>query len=412
VKLAFLNPSGNTGGAERVLLDLLWSLRRRAPEVETHLILGESGPLERAAADLGAKVRVLPFAANVSGVGDSALRTPGSKRSRLKFLANGVSTLPATLRYVRQLRRELDRIRPDLVHSNGMKMHLLAGPATWNRHPLVWHVHDFPSLRPMAGRLLRRLSRFPTAAIAISRAVEADLRRSCPKLRRVTTILNAIDVERFCPGPGDPGLLDRLAGLPDRKPAPVRVGLIATYARWKGQDLFIRAASRLMASSFTVPVRFYLIGGPIYRTAGSQFSTEELRTMAANAGLEGHLGMIPFQADPLPIYRALDVVVHASTLPEPFGLTIAEAMSCGRCVAVANAGGAAESIRSGVDGIATVPGSVDSLTEVLTQLVRSPSKRDAVARAARETALRAFDRNRLAGEFLQLARSICPKSVN
>jgi hypothetical protein len=32
------------------------------------------------------------------------------------------------------------------------------------------------------------------------------------------------------------------------------------------------------------------------------------------------------------VYRALDVVVHASTQPEPFGLTIVEAMACGRAV--------------------------------------------------------------------------------
>ena len=134
--------------------------------------------------------------------------------------------------------------------------------------------------------------------------------------------------------------------------------------------------------------------------------------MASRAGLDGQMGFIPFQDDPLPIYRALDVVVHASTLPEPFGLTIAEAMSCGRCVVVSHAGGAAELVRSGIDGFGSVPGSVDSLTEILTDLVRSPGKREQVAQAARQTALRAFDRNRLAGQFLELARSICPNSVN
>src|SRR5262249_14978265 len=52
-------------------------------------------------------------------------------------------------------------------------------------------------------------------------------------------------------------------------------------------------------------------------------------------------GLVPFQEDTAAVYRALDVVVHASTQPEPFGLTIAEAMSCSRPVVVARAGGAA-----------------------------------------------------------------------
>ena len=49
--------------------------------------------------------------------------------------------------------------------------------------------------------------------------------------------------------------------------------------------------------------------------------------------------------------RALDVVVHASTQPEPFGLVIAEAMACGRAVVVSSGGGAAEIVTPGEDAL-------------------------------------------------------------
>ena len=45
--------------------------------------------------------------------------------------------------------------------------------------------------------------------------------------------------------------------------------------------------------------------------------------------------------------RALDIVVHASTDPEPFGLVIAEAMACGKAVVVSRAGGAVGTDRAG-----------------------------------------------------------------
>src|SRR5439155_7727078 len=107
---------------------------------------------------------------------------------------------------------------------------------------------------------------------------------------------------------------------------------------------------------------FYIVGGPIYATRGSQFSRDELVSMARELGLAEHVGLVPFQADAVPLYRALDIVVHASTQPEPFGLTIAEAMACGRAVLVSAGGGNAEMLEDGVQGIGIVPGGVDGMT--------------------------------------------------
>ena len=105
------------------------------------------------------------------------------------------------------------------------------------------------------------------------------------------------------------------------------------------------------------------------------------------------------------MYRALDVVVHASTAPEPFGLVIAEAMACGRAVVVSSAGGAAEIVTHGVDAMTHPPGDVDALAASIRALARDPAKRAALGRAARQTAMRAFDRGRLARELLTVYES-------
>ena len=65
------------------------------------------------------------------------------------------------------------------------------------------------------------------------------------------------------------------------------------------------------------------------------------------------------------MFRALDVVVHASTKPEPFGRVIVEAMSCGRAVVVAKDGGAAELFEDGVSALASPPGDASALAGVL-----------------------------------------------
>lgn len=71
--------------------------------------------------------------------------------------------------------------------------------------------------------------------------------------------------------------------------------------------------------------------------------------------------------------RALDIVVHASTQPEPFGLVIAEAMACGRAVIASQAGGAAEIIDPGENALGLPPGDAAVLAERIVQLAQMPS---------------------------------------
>jgi glycosyltransferase involved in cell wall biosynthesis len=104
--------------------------------------------------------------------------------------------------------------------------------------------------------------------------------------------------------------------------------------------------------------------------------------------------------------RALDVVVHASTEPEPFGLVIAEAMACGRAVIAANAGGAAELVTPGVDALVHRPGDAASLANAIESLASDAALRQRMGVAARQTAVRRFDRRRLAGELLPVYQRV------
>jgi glycosyltransferase involved in cell wall biosynthesis len=396
-----LNPTGTLGGGERSLLDLLASLRGHDPSIEPHLIACDDGPLLAEAARAGATVELLPMPPVLARAGDS------SDVARWKLVALGqvIRAGIASLRFARTLRTAIAAARPDVVHSNGLKTHLLAGMAPLPGVPLVWHVRDFVSSRPIASMLLARSVRARPTVIAVSRAVADDVRAA---LRvdpiAVHVIPNGIDTDHFAPSlVSEAADLDGLAGLAPAPRGALRVGLVATYARWKGQDLFLRAAGAVRAAAAAaaaaaasrVTVRFYIVGGPIYRTTGSQFRSDELIDLARQVGLGDVVGLIPFQPDPAPVYRALDVVVHASTRPEPFGRTIVEAMSCGRAVVVSNEGGAAELIRDGHDALAFRPRDAGSLAAAIVRLLEDPALRARLGAAARRAAVERFDRRRL-----------------
>ncbi|HWE38748.1 MAG TPA: glycosyltransferase family 4 protein [Isosphaeraceae bacterium] len=397
MRIAFVNPIGQVGGAELSLLDLLATLPAALPGVERHLVLLGDGPLRDRAEALGVSVHVAPMPEALAGLGDSALRGRGRFGAAIGLAARGLPAAWAARSFAKGLRTILRDLKPDLIHTNGLKAHLLAHVARVPGVPVVWHVRDFPGARPVMAKALRWAARGAAGAIAISEAVARDVQGVAPALP-VAVVYNAIDVDRFAPGPGDGPRLDALAELPPAPSGTVRVGLVATYARWKGQDLFLQAAGRVVAESLDTPARFYVIGGPIYKTRGSQFSVEELRAMADGLGLGDRVGFVPFQSDPADAFRALDVVVHASTQPEPFGRTIVEAMACGRAVVVARAGGAAELFRDDEDAVGVPPGDPDALASAIGSLLADPSRRDRLGDAARQTALARFARDRLGRE--------------
>ena len=386
MRIVYLNPGGALGGAERVLLSYLTEIRRHLPQAQLTLIAGSDGPLLEKSQRLGVATIVLPLDQGVAGLGDSERKRASG--SPLAWFARALPALPATWHYASRLRRLLTRLSPDLIHSNGLKMHVFARFARPARVPIIWHLHDFYGLRPIVPPLIKTIRRGLCGAIAISKAVARDARHLLPGLP-IEVIFNSVDTDLFCPGYENGATLDRLAGLPVLPPNTLRVGLVATYAQWKGHEVFLEAIARLIRHSSVSTARFYIVGGPIYFTR-AQLSEEWLRRRALDLGIADRVDFVPFQQDTVGIYRALDIVVHASTQPEPFGLTVAEAMACGRAAIVSRAGGAVELFTPDQDAVGVPPGDAAALAEAIRRLGNDADERRRLGSNARATALRLF----------------------
>jgi glycosyltransferase involved in cell wall biosynthesis len=223
----------------------------------------------------------------------------------------------------------------------------------------------------------------------------------------IFTVYNAIDLIRFSPA-GKLADLDNLAGMPPLGAGGLRIGIVATMARWKGHETFLRALAMLPAA---MPVRAYVIGGARYETAGSQYTIEELRALAAQLGVGDRVGFTGFVKAVAPAMRSLDIVVHASTQPEPFGLVIAEAMACGRAVIASAGGGAAEIIENGIDALAHPPGDAPALARLISQLADDPALRQQLGRAAARASARRFAQARLAADLVPIYRAITQRAA-
>jgi len=333
-------------------------------------------------------VRLLPFPAEVASIGDSG--QPGSASLAARLLANS----PAILHYRSQLRSLLRDLKPDLIHTNGFKMHVLGALAKPRHSALVWHIHDYVSSRSMMARLMRRLSRPVDGIIANSRHVAEDMRELVGRSAKIYPILNVVDLEAFTPE--GPALdLDALSGLAPAPPHTLRVGLIATLAWWKGHRLFLRG---LVELDPTLPVRGYYIGGALYKTQ-AQESLEELRAYARDLGLTARIGFTGVVSEPAAAMRALDVLVHTSTEPEPFGRVLIEAMACGKPVITTGLGGASEIVALGDFSLSIDSKNPKSLAHAIAKLSAAPELKNRLGSNGLSTARLHFGRERLAREL-------------
>ena len=385
--------SGQLGGAERVLLECQRGLSASGCDVSVLAL--DDGPLLDVVRQRGLRASAVAMPASLAAIGDA-------HASSARVAMGLVRTAPALLRYSRRFSRELTAAAPALIHSHGIKTHLLTAVRA-SPVPLVWHLHDYLSMRSLSARLLSRLASRCALVIAVSKSVACDARRCLPGDVPIAVLHNAVDVEQFRPD-GPRADLDALAGLPPALPETVRVGLAGTFARWKGHDVFLRAIARIHRPG----VRAYVVGGPLYRTGDSQWSDAELRTMARDLGL-AQVGFTGFVDDMAGVYRSLDVVVHASTRPEPFGLVIAEAMACGRAVIASQAGGAAELFEPGESAVGLHPVDDATLASAIDMLSCDADQRARLGRRAREHVMSRFGREQFAHRLRATLSTVVPE---
>jgi glycosyltransferase involved in cell wall biosynthesis len=389
MRVLFVNPGRDLGGAEQSLLLLLRELLRR--DVEPTVALFGEGPFAASLARLGVRTAYLLL---TDAVRRSTRYRAGVRLADLARL--GAQAVPG----VAQLVALAARLRVDLVHTNGLKAHVLGGLAgRIALRPVIWHVRDFPP-EGAQGRVLRVASKtLPRIMLTNSAAVAAAWRPDGDP-RHVRALGNPVDLVRFHPEVGGQRIRAELGIAADS----AVIGMVAHLTRWKGHEDFLRMA--LQVSDRVPGARFLVSGGPIYETEGHEGYDESLKRRAVDLGLGGRVHFLGNRDDIPEILAALDVLVHYPAAPEPFGRAVAEAMAVGRPVVAARAGGLPEIVEHEVTGLLVPPGDVGPVAAAVIRLVGDPALRARYGAAGRLRAELLFDPGQHAEKVLQAYRAV------
>lgn len=356
LRVVYLDHSAVLSGGELAFVNLLPAL-----DVDPLVLLAEDGPLVGRLTAAGVRCDVVPLAPSTNAL----------RRDQVRGLPG--RALVDTGRYVGTLARRVRAERADVVHTISLKAHLYGGPvAALARVPLVWSVQDriAPDYLPGgAVRLVQLAARlFPSAIIANSRATAATIAGHGPA---PVVIPPACDL-------GEP--------LPAPTGGALTYGLIGRLSPWKGQDVFLRALAIAFPGATTAagrPVRARLVGSALF---GEHDFEAELHRLADELGWRDAVEFRGFRDDVRAELAAIDVVVHASTVPEPFGMVVPEAMAAGRAVVASRAGGPTEIVTPGVDGLLVAPGDPAALAEALRQTADDEARAELASRAPAQVA--------------------------
>ena len=99
--------------------------------------------------------------------------------------------------------------------------------------------------------------------------------------------------------------------------------------------------------------------------------------------------------------HAVDVVVHTSTAPEPFGRVIVEGMLSGRPVIATAGGGPEEIIQNGLSGIIIPPEDSRSLAAANRSLLEATPRRERMVSIAKDRAHHSFPSPRCSHELMK-----------
>jgi glycosyltransferase involved in cell wall biosynthesis len=262
-----------------------------------------------------------------------------------------VTEILANVPYLVRMILLYHKLRLDVVHVNNYSMEPVLG-ASFLGIPIVYHLHGFisPNLDRSGRRSFRRVSAF----VSISRAVTESAVRAGIDRARIHEIPNF--VER----------------MPETPPAPMpaapAIGIFGRIIPWKGQKEFLSAALQLLPQF--PGLRVYLVGGA---SDGDPEYYEACRGLARASPYADQIEFTGMVSNVAVYYRKCTAVIHASILPEPFGMVLIEAMSEARPVVASTFGAASEIIQDGVEGYLVDPTNSHLMAARIAALLADPA---------------------------------------
>lgn len=284
--------------------------------------------------------------------------------------------------YALRLARVARAEKADCVYLNNDLVTNLAGMIAGRLLglPIVQHERDIPA---PTSRLATSMSRNATRFLAISTPVQQALVGMGFGPGIIRMVPEGLDLAHYEPVAANvTEQIRRDLGIaPDDKVA-VLAGMVMD---WKGQHVLIDAAPRILQRHPNAKV--LIVGEP---PPGGEGYLVQIQAQVAKLHIEGSVIFSGYRDDIPCVLQSADVVIHASTSPEPFGRVVIEGMVMKKPVIATAIGAPLEIIRHGETGYLVPPSDPEMLADAISSVFDNPTLAAAVGEMAHREVMRKY----------------------
>lgn len=363
MKILHVITSLGTGGAEKLLVDMLPRLRDMGCDVELLVFDGTPTPFMQRLQDSGIVVHRLHAHGGVYSPMNVALLMPYMRRYDVIHTHNTACQLYVPMAH---------------LLAGGKAKLVTTEHSTYNRRRDKWY------FKPIDRWMYDRYS-------AIASVSDKSTRLLCDYIGtdRVMTVENGIDIGAYA----DAVPADRQIMVPDYKEHDVVVTMVAGFREAKDQDSLIRAISVLPDN-----YKLCLVGDGMRRS--------EIEALVASLGMQGRVRLMGVRSDVAQILKASDVNVLLSHW-EGLSLSSVEGMASGRPFVASDVDGLREVV--GGNGVLFSDGDYRQLADVLQHLMTDKAEYARVSKACVDAAKR-YDIAVTARRYYEIYNTLCQRN--
>lgn len=242
--------------------------------------------------------------------------------------------------------------------------------------------------------------------IAVSHYIKRELIGIGCNDKKITVIHHGIDTDKFRAGVNTKRLREKYPQLKDRRVIfhPARIGLA------KGCDVTLKAL-KIVKERF--PKVLLIMAGTkniIDWGASQQKDIAYLVGLVKTFKLEKHVLLDAFTLDEMAqIYGVSEVCMYPSSVGEPFGLTMLEALSASKPMIVTDAGGMPEIIQDGINGFVVSVRDFESLASRIIQLLNNDNLRHRFGYTGRQMVLSHYTKGIVTKNNIEIYKKVLNK---
>ncbi len=277
----------------------------------------------------------------------------------------------------------------DIVHCNEMKSRLYGLFMSLIFHIPVITTHHNWIRNKLSTTIFEYFDavyiRFIDRIIPVSTSVKNDLRKVAVPEKRMSVILNGINVREFVKNKQKAANLRNRLNIGDSEYV---VGSVGRLSVEKGHRYFLKAAHKVLTKMQNV--RFVIVGeGEL---------TDELMEFARKLGIEENIIFAGYQNDVTQFYSMMDICVLPSLI-EGTPMALMEAMATGVPMIASAVGGVPDIINNKENGILVEPRNHNAISNAILLLLQDRVTCDKISKNARMTILERYSSDRMTRQY-------------